>query len=130
VSENDNPSLYRILAEHHRPTGIPGLINTSFNMREEPIVRRPGAAIRALKMGRLGLPRDRQLDRAKPEPDRAERRSVPDRRPPGAERPGGAVNSSQGAVEAPGEHPPGSFGPPPLALEPGLVGPAVRRAPY
>jgi carbamoyltransferase len=41
VSERDNPSMYRVLAEYHKLTGIPVLINTSFNMHEEPIVCTP-----------------------------------------------------------------------------------------
>jgi carbamoyltransferase len=53
VSERDNPSMYRILAEYNNLTGIPLLINTSFNMHEEPIVCTPNDAIRAFKLGRL-----------------------------------------------------------------------------
>jgi carbamoyltransferase len=53
VSERDNPSMYRVLAEYHKLTGIPVLINTSFNMHEEPIVCTPNDAIRSFSMGRL-----------------------------------------------------------------------------
>jgi len=53
VSERDNPSMYRILAEYYRLTGLPCLINTSFNMHEEPIVCTPSDAIRAFKLGHL-----------------------------------------------------------------------------
>jgi len=53
VSERDNPSMYKILAEYHKLTGLPCLINTSFNMHEEPIVCTPYDAIRAFKMGHL-----------------------------------------------------------------------------
>jgi carbamoyltransferase len=53
VSETDNPSMYRILAEYYQLTGNPCLINTSFNMHEEPIVCTPYDAIRAFKMGHL-----------------------------------------------------------------------------
>jgi carbamoyltransferase len=53
VSEKDNPSMYRILAEYHRLTGLPCVINTSFNMHEEPIVCTPYDAIRAFKLGHL-----------------------------------------------------------------------------
>lgn len=53
VSEKDNPSMYRILAEYYRLTGLPCVINTSFNMHEEPIVCSPYDAIRAFKLGHL-----------------------------------------------------------------------------
>ena len=53
VREKVNPSLHRILTEYQRRTGIPTLINTSFNMHEEPIVCSPQDAIRAFKDGRL-----------------------------------------------------------------------------
>jgi carbamoyltransferase len=53
LSERDNPSAYRILKAYHELTGIPCLINTSFNMHEEPIVCSPDDAIRAFQLGRL-----------------------------------------------------------------------------
>jgi len=53
IQENDNPSYYKILKEYHRLTGIPSLINTSFNMHEEPIVAGPEDAIRAFKAAQL-----------------------------------------------------------------------------
>jgi carbamoyltransferase len=53
IEENDNPSYYRILKEYHRLTGIPSLVNTSFNMHEEPIVSSPDDAIRAFKAAKL-----------------------------------------------------------------------------
>lgn len=53
VRENVNPSLHRILTEYHLRTGIPTLINTSFNMHEEPIVCSPQDAIRAFMDGKL-----------------------------------------------------------------------------
>ncbi|MFH1045346.1 MAG: carbamoyltransferase C-terminal domain-containing protein [Candidatus Omnitrophota bacterium] len=49
LKEEDNPSYYKILKEYHRITGIPSLINTSFNMHEEPIVCAPFDALRAFK---------------------------------------------------------------------------------
>ena len=39
--------------EYHQLTGIPSLINTSFNMHEEPIVCSPDDAIRAFLQGNL-----------------------------------------------------------------------------
>ena len=53
LSKSDNPSMYKILAEYYRLTGLPCLINTSFNMHEEPIVCTPGDAIKAFKTGQL-----------------------------------------------------------------------------
>ena len=53
VSHKDNPSMYNILAEYYELTGLPCLINTSFNMHEEPIVCSPYDAIRAFKLGHL-----------------------------------------------------------------------------
>ncbi|MEQ1573330.1 MAG: carbamoyltransferase C-terminal domain-containing protein [Vicinamibacterales bacterium] len=53
VSADSNPSFYRILTEYHQLTGIPSLINTSFNMHEEPIVCSPDDAIRAFLQGNL-----------------------------------------------------------------------------
>lgn len=53
VSEKTNPSFHRILKRFHELTGIPALINTSFNMHEEPIVCSPDDAIRAFLLGNL-----------------------------------------------------------------------------
>ena len=41
------------LTRYHARTGIPSLINTSFNMHEEPIVCTPDDAVRAFLRGRL-----------------------------------------------------------------------------
>jgi carbamoyltransferase len=53
VREAVNPSLHRILTEYQRRTGIPTLINTSYNMHEEPIVCSPDDAIRAFNDSKL-----------------------------------------------------------------------------
>lgn len=55
LSEADNPSYYRILSEFHRLTGIPSIVNTSFNIHEEPIVCTPEDAIRAFRIGHLDV---------------------------------------------------------------------------
>jgi carbamoyltransferase len=47
VSEQDHQSYYHILKEYHKITGIPTVVNTRFNMHEEPIVCTPKDAIRA-----------------------------------------------------------------------------------
>jgi carbamoyltransferase len=51
ISKKDNLRLYKILTEYKKITGIPILINTSFNMHEEPIVNSPSDAIRAFLLG-------------------------------------------------------------------------------
>lgn len=48
-----NPGYYDILKEYEKLSGIPCLINTSFNMHEEPIVCSPNDAIRAFLQGAL-----------------------------------------------------------------------------
>jgi carbamoyltransferase len=53
VTPRSNPSFYRILKAYEARTGIPVLINTSFNMHEEPIVCTPDDAIRAFLQGNL-----------------------------------------------------------------------------
>ncbi len=47
IRREDNADYYDIVAAFHRKTGIPSVINTSFNMHEEPIVRSPRDAVRA-----------------------------------------------------------------------------------
>jgi carbamoyltransferase len=47
VRWEDNPSYYRIVDEYRKRTGMPTIINTSFNIHEEPIVRSPDDALRA-----------------------------------------------------------------------------------
>lgn len=42
-----NPAYHAILVEYRRLTGVPALLNTSFNMHEEPIVQSPEDAVRA-----------------------------------------------------------------------------------
>ena len=53
IDEKTNPTYYRILREYQKLTGLSSIINTSFNMHEEPIVCTPGDAIRAFKLGHL-----------------------------------------------------------------------------
>lgn len=47
------PDFYGILSAYYRLTGIPSLINTSFNMHGEPIVCTPDDAIRCFRQGKL-----------------------------------------------------------------------------
>lgn len=53
VTPASNPSFHRILREYYALTGIPSIINTSFNMHEEPIVASPDDAVRAFLQGNL-----------------------------------------------------------------------------
>ena len=45
VREATNPMLYRLLKEFEARTGVPVLINTSFNIKGEPIVETPQDAV-------------------------------------------------------------------------------------
>jgi carbamoyltransferase len=47
------PFYHDVVSEYHRRTGIPTLVNTSFNMHEEPIVCTPADAVRAFVHGHL-----------------------------------------------------------------------------
>ena len=53
INEKINPSYYNIVKEYHKLTKIPTIVNTSFNMHEEPIVCSPEDAIRSFKQGNL-----------------------------------------------------------------------------
>lgn len=46
VDEHDNPRFHELLTTFGRVTGVPVLVNTSFNVRGEPIVCTPEDAIR------------------------------------------------------------------------------------
>jgi carbamoyltransferase len=53
IHERDNPSYHRIVREYQEITGLPVVINTSFNLHEEPIVCSPEDAVRGFLMGHL-----------------------------------------------------------------------------
>jgi carbamoyltransferase len=53
VDAETAPDLFGILTEYQALTGIPSLINTSFNIHEEPIVCTAEDALRAFRDGRL-----------------------------------------------------------------------------
>ncbi len=53
VRECDDPGYYRILRLVHERTGVPSIINTSFNLHGEPIVCTPEDAVRSFRRGRL-----------------------------------------------------------------------------
>ena len=55
VRRDINPGYFDILTEYNRLTGLSVLVNTSFNMHEEPIVCSPDDAARAFLAGNLDV---------------------------------------------------------------------------
>jgi len=53
VSESDNPRYHELLRRYFEETGIPLLLNTSFNRRGEPIVETPLDAIKSFRLMEL-----------------------------------------------------------------------------
>jgi carbamoyltransferase len=53
VTEAIKPSYYHIVNEYKKLTGLAVLVNTSFNMHEEPIVRTPDEALKAFEQSRI-----------------------------------------------------------------------------
>ena len=53
ISRGDNPLYYDVLSRFHAQTGLPVLVNTSFNVHEEPIVDTPDQALKSLVEGRI-----------------------------------------------------------------------------
>jgi carbamoyltransferase len=53
VDRNENRSYWTIIDEYRCRTGLPAIINTSFNMHEEPIVCSPQDAVRAFLKSHL-----------------------------------------------------------------------------
>ena len=53
IARDLNPLYYDIVTAFGRATGTPVLVNTSFNVHEEPIVNAPAECIRALVDGRI-----------------------------------------------------------------------------
>jgi len=57
VKEEDNPWYYRLIQAFFKITGVPMVLNTSLNIRGEPIVESPSDAIRTfLATGSKGMP--------------------------------------------------------------------------
>jgi carbamoyltransferase len=54
IERTTNPVYYDILRRYFERTGVPSLVNTSFNMHEEPIVCSPEDAIRAYVQAKVG----------------------------------------------------------------------------
>jgi len=55
VNADSNPRFAKLLEEFHRRTGCPILLNTSFNMRGEPIVCTPVDAVRCFNKSQIDL---------------------------------------------------------------------------
>lgn len=53
VERAANPLYYDILSAFERESGLPVLVNTSFNVHEEPIVNKPSECVKALLDGRI-----------------------------------------------------------------------------
>jgi carbamoyltransferase len=53
IRDSENPTFAAILREFRQRTGIPVLVNTSFNVHEEPIINRPQECLRALLEDRV-----------------------------------------------------------------------------
>jgi carbamoyltransferase len=53
IRNQENPLYGDILHRFRAATGLPVLINTSFNVHEEPIVNRPSECLQALREGRI-----------------------------------------------------------------------------
>lgn len=55
VSQNDDPLFYELIEKFNDLTGVPMVINTSFNVRGEPIVCKPADAVRCFLNTHLDL---------------------------------------------------------------------------
>ena len=53
IREQDNAPYYRLLKNYQSLTGLPCIVNTSFNMHEEPIVNTPAEAVKSFLQSRL-----------------------------------------------------------------------------
>ena len=53
IAREVNPLYYDVLGAFERETGLPVLVNTSFNVHEEPIVNSPRECMKALTDGRI-----------------------------------------------------------------------------
>jgi len=54
VTEDNNPKFYQLIKSFYQKTGVPVLLNTSFNGPSEPIIESPSDAIKTMM--------DRKLD--------------------------------------------------------------------
>jgi len=71
VTREFNPSYHRLISDFERLTGVPVVLNTSFNLRGEPIVNSPDEAIvDYLRSGMDALVLGRHLVEKQPSPER------------------------------------------------------------
>ncbi|HET9642513.1 MAG TPA: carbamoyltransferase C-terminal domain-containing protein, partial [Burkholderiaceae bacterium] len=71
VGEHDDPLLRELLKAFEARTGVPVLLNTSFNRKEEPIVETPAEALESFRrtpMHALAMPPFLVRKRAEPDP--------------------------------------------------------------
>jgi len=55
VAREDNPRLWRLLVEFEKRTGLPVLLNTSFNVKGQPIVCTPKEAVETFLFAKLDV---------------------------------------------------------------------------
>lgn len=55
IDREVNPSMFNILTEYKRLRGFSIMVNTSFNMHEEPIIRTPEEAVESVKQAELDV---------------------------------------------------------------------------
>jgi carbamoyltransferase len=55
VDQAVNPSMFGILTEYKKLRGFSIMVNTSFNMHEEPIIRTPDEAVESVKQAELDV---------------------------------------------------------------------------
>ena len=55
VDRDGNPSMFGILTEYKKLRGYSIMVNTSFNMHEEPIIRTPQEAVESVKQAELDV---------------------------------------------------------------------------
>jgi len=55
VDRDVNPSMFGILTEYKKLRGFSIMVNTSFNMHEEPIIRTPEEAVESVKQAELDV---------------------------------------------------------------------------
>ncbi len=55
VTKKNNERYYKILYEYEKMSGIGCIVNTSFNLHEEPIIESPNDALRALRQGAVDV---------------------------------------------------------------------------
>lgn len=53
INQQQNPVLYKIIKQFYNLTGVPILMNTSFNLKGQPIVETPKDAIETLKKSKI-----------------------------------------------------------------------------